>query len=384
VRTVFDILFWGSLVLLLYPLVLYPGIIWLLARLFPEPMAKALPDPLPVVSVVIPAHNEEAVVAEKIKNTLALDYPADRIEILLASDGSTDRTAEIARKTVHPSFRFLDFPERRGKLAVLTDAVSRARGELVVLTDTSAILAPDALRKAAANFADPTVGVVCGRYRIAREATPSLDARGESERGYFEFEIFQRIAESRFHSTLGAHGAFYMVRRALFPAVPAGTINDDFVIPMLILARGFRTVYEDRAVAVELHLATAAGEFRRRVRISRGNFQQIVLLLPALGTKDLRALFVFVSHKVLRAFQPFYLLGLLLSSAALPGALFQAFFLLQAAFYLLGLLALMRQSPGRFLALPLYFLSGNAAILVGFFRQLRAGKVPGRLQWEKS
>ncbi len=383
-KTLLAILFWGSLLLLLYPLLLYPGIVALLARLFPEPVRKALPDPLPTVSVVIPAHNEEAVVAQKIENTLALDYPADRLEILLASDGSTDKTVEIARKTVHPSFRFLDFPVRRGKLAVLEDAVSRAKGELVVLTDTSAILAPDALRKAVENFSDPSVGVVCGRYRIAREATPGLDARGESERGYFEFEIFQRICESRFHSTLGAHGAFYMVRRELFPAVPSGTINDDFVIPMLILARGFRTVYEERAVAFEIHLATAAGEFRRRVRISRGNFQQIALLLPALGTKDLRALFVFVSHKAIRAFQPFYLLGLLVSSAFLPGALFRAFFLLQAAFYLLGLLALTLPRPGRLLALPLYFLSGNAAILLAFFRQLRSGRAASRLQWEKS
>jgi cellulose synthase/poly-beta-1,6-N-acetylglucosamine synthase-like glycosyltransferase len=379
-----EILFWGSLLLVLYPLLLYPGIIALLARLFPEPVRKDLPNPFPFVSVVIPAHNEEAVVAEKIENTLSLDYPADRLEILLASDGSTDRTVEIARQTVHPSFRLLDFPERRGKLDVLKDTVSRAKGELVVLTDTSAMLARDALKKAAENFADPTVGVVSGRYRISREATPSLDARGESERGYFEFEIFQRIAESRFHSTLGAHGAFYMVRQALFPAVPAGTINDDFAIPMLILARGFRTVYEERAVAIERHLATAAGEFRRRVRISRGNFQQIALLLPVLGSKDPRALFVFLSHKVVRAFQPFYLLGLLVSSAALPGPFYRVFFLLQAGFYLLGLLAMALSRPGRLLALPLYFLSGNAAILLAFIREIRSLRGPSRLQWEKS
>ena len=383
-RSLLEILFCGSLFLFLYPLVLYPGIIALLARLFPRPAMKALPDPLPFVSVIIPAHNEEAVVADKIRNTLALDYPADRLEILLASDGSSDRTAEIARRTVHPSFRFLDFPVRRGKLAVLEDVVSRARGELLVFTDTSAMLAPDALKKAAENFADPSVGCVSGRYRIAREATPALDARGESERGYFEFEIFQRVCESRFHSTLGAHGAFYMVRRDLFPSVPPGTINDDFVIPMLILARGFRTVYEDRAVAFELHLATAAGEFRRRVRISRGNFQQIGLLLPVLGKKDLRALFVFLSHKALRAFQPFYLMGLLLSSALLPGPLFRAFFLLQAAFYLAGLLAWRLPRPGRLLALPLYFLSGNAAIVLAFVRQVRQGRSAARLQWEKS
>ena len=186
-------LFWLFIFLFLYPLVLYPGLICLLARLFPRPVKKGCSEPLPRVSVVIPAHNEEKVVAAKIENTLALDYPADRLEILMASDGSTDHTAEIARQTVHPSYRFLDFPVRRGKLSVLTDTVAQAKGELLVLTDTSAILAPDALLRAVENFADPRVGCVAGRYRIAREMTPELDARGESERGYFEFEILQRI-----------------------------------------------------------------------------------------------------------------------------------------------------------------------------------------------
>jgi cellulose synthase/poly-beta-1,6-N-acetylglucosamine synthase-like glycosyltransferase len=378
-------LFWLFIFLFLYPLVLYPGLICLLARLFPRPVKKGCSEPLPRVSVVIPAHNEEKVVAAKIENTLALDYPADRLEILMASDGSTDHTAEIARQTVHPSYRFLDFPVRRGKLSVLTDTVAQAKGELLVLTDTSAILAPDALLRAVENFADPRVGCVAGRYRIAREMTPELDARGESERGYFEFEILQRICESRFHSTLGAHGAFYMVRRSLFPEVPAGTINDDFVIPMLILAQGFLTVYEEKAVAFEIHLATVKSEFRRRVRISHGNFQQIALLLPLLlRAKDLRALFVFLSHKGIRAFQPFTLLGILVTSALLPGWTYRLFFLLQVLFYLLGLLSLVRPFSGRLLALPLYFLTGNAAIVLGFVRQLRQGSRPARLRWEKS
>lgn len=376
--------FWLFFFLFLYPLAVYPGLIFLLSRLFPRPVEKARPDPLPFVSIVIPAHNEEKVVAAKIENTLSLDYPSDRYEVLLASDGSTDRTVAIARETLHPAFRLLDFPVRRGKLSVLTDAVSQARGELVVLTDTSAILAPDALLRAVENLADPGVGCVAGRYRIAREMTPELDARGESERGYFEFEIFQRICESRFHSTLGAHGAFYMIRRSLFPRVPAGTINDDFVIPMLILAQGFRTVYEEKAVAFEIHLATVKSEFRRRVRISQGNFQQIFLLLPALGFKDPRALFVFFSHKIIRAFQPITLLGLFAASALLPAWPYRLFFLLQALFYLSGLLALALPPGRRLLALPLYFLTGNAAIVLGLVRQIRQGRRPSRLQWEKS
>jgi len=336
------------------------------------------------LTIVIPAHNEEAVIADKIKNTLACDYPVEKVEILVASDGSTDRTAERAREVVHPSLFLLDFPVRRGKLSVLVDAVSRARGEIVVLTDASALLKPDALMRLVENFSDPGVGCVSGRYVIARDVTPHLDSRGESERGYFEFEVFQRRQESLFHSTLGAHGACYALRRNLFPSLPAGVINDDFVIPMLILAGGHRTVYEDRAVVAEAHLATARGEFRRRTRISQGNFQQIRILLPALGFRDFRALFVFFSHKLVRAFQPFYLVLVLILPVLMGGAFFRAVFGAEALFYLLGASGLLFSRPGRLLSLPLYFLTGNAAILYGFLRQILPGRGSYRPQWEKS
>ena len=370
--------------LFIYPLVIYPPMIWILARLFPKPVKKVLPDLLPVVSIIIPAHNEEKVIVDKIQNSLALDYPKDRLEIFLASDGSTDRTVELAKEVAHSHLIVLDFPVRRGKLPVLTDAVARVRGEIVVFSDASAILKADALLRVVENFSDPTVGCVSGRYRIGRDGHTQLDSRGKSEQGYFEFEIFQRIHESLFHTTLGAHGAFYSIRRKLFPHVPEGTINDDFVIPMLILARGYRTVYEDRAVVDEAHLSSARGEFQRRIRISHGNFQQIFLLLPVIGLKDLRAFFVFLSHKVIRAFQPFYLVAILLIPLLIGGKIFLGFFFLQAFFYLLGLAGFLFERPGKYMAIPQYFLSGNIAILVGFFRQIRQRNQKIRLQWEKS
>lgn len=377
-------LFLLAVFLLLYPLVIYPPLIWVLAKLFPRPVKKGRPALLPTLTIVIPAHNEEAVIADKIKNTLASDYPMEKVEILVASDGSTDRTVERTKGFVHPSLFLLDFPVRRGKLSVLVDAVSRARGEIVVLTDASALLRPDALMRLVENFSDPGVGCVSGRYVIARDVTPHLDSRGESERGYFEFEVFQRREESLFHSTLGAHGACYALRRNLFPVLPDGVINDDFVIPMLILAHGYRTVYEDRAVVAEAHLATARGEFRRRTRISQGNFQQIRLLLPALGLHDFRALFVFVSHKVVRSFQPFYLLAVLFLPLLMGGPFFKGIFILEAAFYLVGASGLFFDRPNRLLSLPLYFLAGNAAILNGFVRQIVSGRGSFRPQWEKS
>ena len=373
-----------SIALFLYPLVAYPVLVWTLSRLFPEPVRKSLPSPLPFVSFIVPAYNEESVIEEKIRNTLGLAYPQDRIEIIVASDGSADRTVDLAQRFTESRLRVLDFRERRGKLPALTEAVSLARGEIVAFSDASAILKPDALLKVVENFSDPTVGCVSGRYLIEKDRTALLDGRSSGERGYFEFEVFQRCQESLFHSTLGAHGAFYALRRSLFPSLPPGVINDDFVIPMLILAKGYRTVYESQAVAAEWHQTTVKGEFRRRIRISHGNFQQIGILRSLLGFGNPKASFVFWSHKVIRAFQPFYLAVIFLVPLFLGGKGFMAFFDLQALFYLLGTVALFLPRPRKILAIPLYFVMGNLAILAGFVRQLRQGKTVPRLLWEKS
>ncbi len=373
-----------AVVLFLYPLVIYPPLIWLLARLFPEPVVKSAPKEWPFVSFIIPAYNEEAVIVEKIRNTLSLSYPADRIEILVASDGSDDRTISLARSFGEDRVHLFDYPERRGKLYALEDTVARASGEIIVFSDASAILAREALSQVIENFSDPTVGVVSGRYLIEKESHGIQDGRSQGERGYFEFEVFQRKQESRFHSTLGAHGAFYALRRDLYPGLPQGVINDDFVLPMLILARGFRTVYEDQAVVFEVHKATVRGEFRRRVRISHGNFQQIFLLLPLLGLRDLKATFVFLSHKVIRAFQPFTLLVILLAPLFLKGAFFREFFAVQILFYATGAGAALWGRPWKVLAIPFYFVLGNAAIVAGFYRHLRLRQHQVVLHWEKS
>jgi cellulose synthase/poly-beta-1,6-N-acetylglucosamine synthase-like glycosyltransferase len=373
----------AAVFLFLYPLIVYPPLIALLARLFPRPVRKGLPKTLPLVTIVTPAYNEEKVISEKIQNTLALDYPADRLELLVASDGSSDRTAEKVRDVSDPRIRLLDFRERRGKLSVLKEVIGKAAGEIVVFSDASALLAPDALKKLVANFGDPTVGAVSGRYVIRHDVTPLLDGRSVGERGYFEFEVFQRIRESLFFSTLGGHGAFYGIRKDLFPEIASDVVNDDFVIPMKIVEKGFRTVYEDEALVFEIHQATVSGEFKRRIRISHGNFQQIFLLRSLLGLRFPRVALVFWSHKVLRIFQPFFLMVILFMPLLIGGPLFRLFFLLQVAFYALGGAAAYFRLSSRLLAVPLYFTLGNAAILGGFVRYLKRRTAPV-LQWEKS
>ncbi|MHB8368087.1 MAG: glycosyltransferase family 2 protein [Leptospirales bacterium] len=372
----------AAIVLFLYPLVVYPALIVTLAWIFPRPVVRSRPDPLPTVTIIVPAFDEETVISEKIENSMAIDYPADRLEMIVASDGSGDRTAEIVRSFPDNRVRLLDFKERRGKLAVLNEVVPLASGEIVVFSDASAMLAPDALKKLVANFSDPSVGCVSGRYAICHEMTPILDGRSAGEQGYFAFEVFQRIRESRFFSTLGAHGAFYGIRRKLYPTIPSDVVNDDFVIPMKILEGGYRTVYEEKAIVFERHRSTVSGEFKRRVRISHGNFQQIVMLPALLGFQNPRVSFVFWSHKVLRNFQPLFLGMILFLPLMIGGALFQLFFLLQVAFYVLGGVALFFRLTTKLLALPLYFALGNVAILAGFLRFLKARTGPV-LQWEK-
>ncbi|BAM07924.1 glycosyltransferase family 2 protein [Leptospirillum ferrooxidans] len=376
------LLFFAILVFL-YPLLIYPPIISLLAAFFPKPIRKTGLHHAQTVTFIIPAFNEEAVVEAKIRNTLSLDYPKDKIEVLIASDGSTDRTVEIARTLPDPRIMILDFPNRRGKLSVLKDALSRASGEIVIFSDTSAILAKDALTRLLENFSDETVGCVSGRYIVSNDMTKIQDGRSAGEKGYFEFEVFQRRKESLFYTTLGAHGAFYAIRRSLSPDIPANIINDDFVIPMLIVKSGFRTVYEEKALVYEYHQTSIDGEFKRRTRISHGNFQQIAFLKSMLGLSHPRVSFVFWSHKVLRAFQPLPLIVILIVPIAMEGLLPKLFVLMQGLFYLLGAAAISRKSRSRLLAIPLYFTLGNAAILAGFFRFLKNRK-SNLLQWEKS
>lgn len=380
------ILFFLAVILLLYPLTVYPVLIALLARLFPKPVRKGTRTSdslLPTVSFIIPAYNEEAVILGKVQNTLSLDYPAECIQIIVASDGSSDQTVALAGSVSDPRLKILDFSERRGKLAILDDAVRVSQGELIVFSDASALLEPMALRNAVMNFEDPTVGCVSGRYLIQDKTTPLVDGRSVGERGYFEFEVLQRRFESMFYSTLGAHGAFYLLRKGLYPERPPGIINDDFVIPMLILAKGYRTIYEENAVVVERHQTNVRGEYNRRVRISRGNFQQILILKSLLSFSVPRVAFVFWSHKVIRSFQPLYLALIFMIPPVLGGQLFWSFFLLQVSFYTMGIFGLLRKHPAKILAVPLYFTLGNTAIVAGFLQLVRQ-KNRQVLQWEKS
>lgn len=276
---------------------------------------EAVPDQLPLVELIIPAHNEAAVIASKIANLASLDYPRDRLNVVIALDGCTDATQQVATAAIASlgdkiSIQLVVYAENIGKIAVLNDRIAAAHADIVALSDASALIDPDALRKAAVHFADREVGVVCGTYRLAT-------AGSEGEQAYWRYQVRIKADEAAIAAPMGAHGAFYLFRRALWTPLPADTINDDFVLPMRIVARGHRAIYDQSIVATEMECTTPAQEFRRRIRIGAGNMQQLVRLAALADPRRSGLAFVFLSGKGLRALVPFLAVAAVLATAVL-------------------------------------------------------------------
>jgi cellulose synthase/poly-beta-1,6-N-acetylglucosamine synthase-like glycosyltransferase len=362
--------FWLSFAAVSFAYLIYPCLIFLFSRLFGRAPARpaGCDGALPTVSLLIAAHNEEADIAARIENALALDYPADKLEIVIASDGSTDDTNDIVRRYAGRGVRLVAYSVNRGKATVLDKTVPLLRGEIVLLSDANTRMEPDAARRLAAWFADPDVGVVCGRLVLTDPRT------GRNVDGlYWKYETFLKKCESRLGALLGSNGAIYAVRKALFPRVRPNTIIDDFVIPLEAKRRsGCRVVYDAGAVAHEETAPTMKAEFRRRVRIGAGGFQSIGLLWRLLSPANGWVAFTFLCHKVLRWACPFFLLGMLLANVLLLGdPTYDALMAAQFGFYLLA--AVGNWLPARprclrYLRLPTMFVSMNAALLLGFFR----------------
>jgi len=367
-------------ILLGYSYAVYPAILALLGWLRGDGRAqRPIPEPAgsPRVSVVLSAYNEEEVIAARIRNLLSLEYPADRMEILVGSDGSTDGTCQAVSAFPDSRIRLFAFPRRRGKAAVLNDLVTASRGEVVLMTDANTFFEPGAARALVRELMlRPQACAAVGR----------LDLRSPSERGnldgaYWRYETWIKRLESRFGCVLGANGAIYAFRRADFEPLPAGAIVDDLLLPLLIrLRRGGGVYFVEGAVARESSPPTVADEFRRRIRIGAGDLQALRwtwrLLLPWKGA----VAFAFLSHKVLRWAGPWLILSGFLAEARLLGEpAFRALALGQAAVLLLALCGPpLRRLPvlGTAAAGARYFLVLNAALLVGSVRLIRGTARP--------
>lgn len=359
-------LFWSAAGLTCFVYAGYPLSLLLLRTLVRRPVLKRPVEPS--ISLVIAAHNEAAVIESKIRNGLALDYPADRLEVVVALDGPTDDTAQIVSRLADGQrVRMILYPRRRGKMAVLNDTLPCLRSEIVAFSDATAMLAPGALRHLVASFADPAVGAVSGVYQVTGSDEAVL---GKSEELYWRYEGFLKAQESLLGSSIGAHGSLYAIRRSLYPFPLPDTVNDDFVIPMRILCEGYRTVYEPKAVAYEA--AHEMAGFNRRVRIMAGNFQQLAAMMWLLWPPRPLGLFCCACHKVGRLLTPFALLILAACNLFLLRAgPYRWAFGLQLVLYGLALAGARWRLRPQLLRLPYYFCSINAATLVAASHLLR-------------
>ncbi len=369
--------FWLSVGLVVYVYVGYPLLLAGLRVFFDNPVKRAPIEPS--VSLLIPAYNEASVIEAKIENALELDYPAEKLEIAIASDGSRDETVEKARACaerlgVAGRVRIFAYTENRGKVAALNDTVPRLSGEVVVFSDASAMFEPDALRHLVANFADPHVGAAGGIYRIRREETA---ATGAQEEMYWRYESFLKSQEAAMGSVLGLHGTIHSLRRELYPYPPPGTINDDWVIPVRVLQLGYRVVYDPRARTYEE--AHEMSGFGRHVRIMAGNVQQLGELRGFLRPLRPRSLLYFLSHKALRLVAPFAMLAALTANLLLlDELLYRVTLMLQVAFYGLAVLGSAWRLRPKLLRLPYYFCRVNAAAFLGVYHALTGRR---RLSW---
>jgi cellulose synthase/poly-beta-1,6-N-acetylglucosamine synthase-like glycosyltransferase len=263
------IAFWLSACVVVYAYAGYPAILRFLGLLIRRPVRKSPIEPR--VTLVVPAYNVGGVIRAKIRNILSLDYPTNKLEVLIASDGSSDDTVETAQESSDGTrIRVLVFLQNRGKISVLNDAVREASGDIIVFSDATAILDSGSIRQLVANFADPEVGAASGIYRVRNASEARL---GLQEDFYWKYETFLKIQESNLDSVLGGHGQILAVRKELYPYPAPGTINDDYVIPVRVLASGRRVVYEPLAVAFEE--ASEMAGIQRRIRIMAGNMQQL-------------------------------------------------------------------------------------------------------------
>jgi cellulose synthase/poly-beta-1,6-N-acetylglucosamine synthase-like glycosyltransferase len=372
------VIFWSSAVALFYTYAGYPLLVALVSALKHRKVRRAAIEP--TVSVIITAYNEERDLTAKLDNTLALDYPRDLLEIIVASDCSTDRTDDITREFAVHGVRLHRQSERLGKTAAQNAAVEQARGEIILFSDATSLYEPDVLRAIVPNFADAKVGCVAGRL-IYVDGSDSHVGRGA--RSYWNYETFLKKHESRAGSLIGASGCLYAVRRSAYVPLYHEACSD-FIIATKMVEQGLRAIYEPDAVCTEQTNRQTDKELKMRVRIIAQTFTDLWRHRAMLN--PFRSGFYAVqllSHKVMRYLVPFFLMGLFIGSAVLASGLFyRIMFAAQLAGYACPALAWMLDRVGirsRLLAFPQYFILANLASLIACYQFLRGERYA---RWE--
>lgn len=356
--------FWGAVSLIAYTYAGYPVWLWLRSKLKPWPIQRGSVEPL--VSVVMVVRNEEKVLAGKLDNLLGLDYPADRLQIVAVSDGSTDRTESILHEYArNPRIQVVLNQLSKGKASGLNDALSVAEGDIVVFTDARQKIEAGAIRALLADFADSGVGCVSGELMLGN---PDTGEEGEGMGLYWRIEKKVRELESASGSVVGATGALYGVRREALSPIPPETLLDDVLIPMQVVRSGKRVVFEPEARAWDLPHLGNGREFSRKVRTLSGNYQ-LLQLAPWLLGRENPIRFEFVSHKLMRLLVPLALVIALISSALVAEPFYRLALVAQLAFYALSLIGMAQVKLGpikRLIDAAFTFVVLNAAAMVAF------------------
>jgi biofilm PGA synthesis N-glycosyltransferase PgaC len=355
------LVFWLCASLIIFAYAGYPICMYFRARFWSRPVRRA--GIFPRVTIVLLVHNEEKSLPGKLANLAALDYPADRLEMVIVSDGSTDETNKIVSEWQNSSRRAVILPEHQGKANGLNHGMAEAQGEIICFTDARQRIASDALKNLVANFADPSVGCASGELVLCGDRkTASSDGVGL----YWRLEKNIRNWEGLAGSAVGATGAFYAVRKDLFLPLPPGIILDDIYIPLQVVRQGSRVVFDPKAVAWDDFSPSPKQEFRRKVRTLAGSYQ-LLQLAPWVLTNANPLRLQLVCHRLLRLLVPFALVGVLVSASWLRYGVFELALVLQIAFYSLAILTTLRAKLGfltRISNISLAFIVLNTAAAV--------------------
>jgi len=381
--------FWISLFLIIYTFVGYGFLLYLLVkikRFLVRPFIFNADEVLPTVTLLIAAYNEEDIIVEKITNTLKLDYPKDRLQVIIITDGSTDRTAELVRGV--PEVVLLHEDIRSGKMAAIKRAIPFINGEVTVFTDANTFLNSGAILELVKHYQNTAVGAVAGEKRILVEE--KADASSAGEGFYWKYESKLKKWDYALYSNVGAAGELFSIRTALYQPVEADTIIDDHMIAMRIAEKGYIIAYEPDAYAMETASANSKEELKRKVRIAAGGMQSILRLKIAANPFYYPILtFQYISHRVLRwTITPFLLIlvfvlnGLIVLNGG--AEIYRILFAAQVAFYLLSLAGLFFESRNiriKAFFIPYYFCVMNYAAIAGIIRYFRKNQSAA---WEKS
>lgn len=371
---VFQIIFIISIVALFYTYIGYPLFVYAAGKLFPKTVKRGEIEPN--VTILITAYNEEKDIRAKLENTLEIAYPKEKLEILVASDGSTDKTDEIVKEFAMQNVKLFRQEGRVGKTETQNNAVLQAKGEIIVFSDATTMYQPNVLHEILPSFADQTVGCVAGKLIYVDSKQTSI---GNGAKSYWNYETFLKESESRVCSLIGASGCLYAVRKSAYkPMYPEAC--SDFLIATVLYEQGLRTIYEPNAVCFEETNIKSDKEMKMRIRVISQTFTDLWRNRKMMN--PFRSGFYaieLISHKLLRYAVPLFLIILFLSSAflAINSVFFEIFFLLQCAFYLMAFAAWVIERNGiklGVLAIPLYFSLANLASLVGFYKFLRGEK----------